>query len=163
MDMAVTQLFAVLVPVTVKEMVQELETASVAPVSVTEVVVAAKVPGGVQVLPVAVVFAMVIPPGKVSVNPTPVSATVFADGLVIKKVSVLVDPVTTELGVNDFAMVGGATTLTQTCDEDDGADPLSVDDAPGTLLHSLPAAASVTFRVKLQEAPAVSVRALSET
>jgi hypothetical protein len=49
--------------------------------------------------------------GKVSVNPTPVSATVLADGLVMVMVSALV-PFTTMLpGVNALTVVGGLATV----------------------------------------------------
>ena len=44
-------------------------------------------------------------------NPTPVSATVFAAGLVRTKLIVLVPPRAIVLGVNDFVRVGGATTI----------------------------------------------------
>lgn len=113
-DEAVTQFCAVLVPVTVKEMLQEPATANVAPERVTDVDVAMRVPGGVQVFVNGVVLEIVIPLGTLSLNATPVRATVFAAGLEMVKVSVLVKPSTIVLGVKVLTIVGGATTLTQT-------------------------------------------------
>ena len=46
-----------------------------------------------------------------AVNPTPVNATVFTAGLVRTKLIVLVPPIATVLGANDFVIVGGATTV----------------------------------------------------
>ena len=46
-----------------------------------------------------------------AVNPTPVNATVFSAGLVRTKLIVLVPPMAIVLGVNDFVIVGGATTV----------------------------------------------------
>lgn len=56
-------------------------------------------------------LATVSPAGRVSVNATPVSATVFATGFVIVKVNEVVVPVTTVEGVKIFAIDGGATTV----------------------------------------------------
>jgi hypothetical protein len=54
--------------------------------------------------------ATVRPAGSVSVKATPVSATELAAGSVMVKVSELVAPVAMLAGLNDLAMVGGATT-----------------------------------------------------
>ena len=50
------------------------------------------------------------PAGSVSVKATPVSATVFADGLVMVKVSVDVPFTAIVVGLNALAIDGGATT-----------------------------------------------------
>jgi hypothetical protein len=59
----------------------------------------------------AVAFATVRPVGSVSVNATPVRATVLAAGLVIVKVSEVVAFSAMLLGLNTLAIEGGATTL----------------------------------------------------
>src|SRR5438874_2050775 len=51
------------------------------------------------------------PVGKVSVNATPVSATVLAAGFVIVKVSVVVPFSGMLVGLNALAITGGATTV----------------------------------------------------
>src|SRR5260221_210940 len=51
------------------------------------------------------------PAGRLSVNATPLSATVLAAGLVMVNVSVLVPFNGIEVGLNALAMVGGATTV----------------------------------------------------
>lgn len=52
-------------------------------------------------------LASVTPVGKVSVNPTPFSATVFANGFVMVNVSADVPLAGMGLGRKDFAMLGG--------------------------------------------------------
>lgn len=96
------------VPVRFKLNVQDAPAASVPPERLTadEPVAAAAVP--VQVVVKALGVATTRPVGKLSLNPTPVSDTVFAAGLVIVKASEVV-PFTAILGApNDSAMVGAA-------------------------------------------------------
>ena len=81
----------IVVPVTVKAMVQVPLEAKVTPERLTDVDVAVNVPGGVQVLVVGVVFDTTIPAGSVSlalipVRPPPVNPF----GLLIKKLMVVV-------------------------------------------------------------------------
>ena len=61
---------------------------------------------------VAEALATVRPVGRVSVNATPVRATVFAAGLVMVNVSEVVAFRAMLVGLNTFAIDGGATTLT---------------------------------------------------
>lgn len=61
---------------------------------------------------VALALATVNPVGKVSVNATPVRAVVFAVGFVRVKVKEVVPLSAIVFGLNAFAMVGGATTVT---------------------------------------------------
>lgn len=96
------------VPVTFKLSVQEAPAASVPPDRLTadEPVAAAAVPVQVVVKPLGVATSR--PVGKLSLNPTLVSDTVFAAGLVIVKASEVV-PFSAILGApNDSAMVGAA-------------------------------------------------------
>jgi hypothetical protein len=109
-ELTVTLLFfaPAVVPVTFKLSVQEVPAVSVPPDRLTadEPVAAAAVPVQVVVKPLGV--ATTRPVGKLSLNPTPVSDTVFAAGLVIVKASEVV-PFTAILGApNDSAMVGAA-------------------------------------------------------
>ncbi|MBZ5491583.1 MAG: hypothetical protein LAO76_11690 [Acidobacteriia bacterium] len=109
-ELTVTLLFfaPAVVPVTFKLSVQEALADSVPPDRLTadEPVAAAAVPVQVVVKPLGV--ATTRPVGKLSLNPTPVSDTVFAAGLVIVKASEVV-PFTAILGApNDSAMVGAA-------------------------------------------------------
>src|SRR5258708_29127913 len=64
-----------------------------------------------QVLLSALGFATTSPVGSVSLNATPASATVFAAGLVMVKVSEVVPFKGTPAVPNAFAMDGGATTV----------------------------------------------------
>ena len=59
----------------------------------------------------AVAFATVSPVGSVSVKATPVSGSRLAAGLVIVKVSDVVPLIGIVVGLNDFAIDGGASTL----------------------------------------------------
>jgi hypothetical protein len=61
----------------------------------------------------ALAFGTVSPTGSVSVNPTPVSVTGFAAGLVITKCNAVVPFRTTDAGSNDVTVVGGATTVSE--------------------------------------------------
>ena len=102
----------VVVPLTLTVKLQVVLAGMVAPLM--EMLVAAAT--GAKV-PVAQLFvapgaaATSSPAGKVSVTPTPVSATVFAAGFVIAMVKVETPLFrTTAVGANDLAMVGAATT-----------------------------------------------------
>src|SRR5215468_9378592 len=70
---------------------------------------AAAVPPQLLVKPFGV--ATTSPVGSVSLNATPLCATVLAAGLVMVKVSVLVPFSGIELGLNALAILGGATTV----------------------------------------------------
>jgi hypothetical protein len=97
-----------LLPVKLTESVQLLPAAIVPPLRVREPVAASAVavPPQLFVSPLGVEIAS--PAGSVSLNPTPVSDTVFAAGLVIVKASEVV-PFTAILGApNDSAIVGAA-------------------------------------------------------
>lgn len=97
-----------LLPVTLTESVQWLPAATEAPLSdrLPLPATAVAVPPQLFVSPFGVEIAS--PAGSVSLNPTPVSDTVFAAGLVIVKASEVV-PFTAILGApNDSAMVGAA-------------------------------------------------------
>lgn len=89
---------------------QLLFTAIVPPVRliVPDPAVAVGVPPHVLVRPLGV--ATTSPLGKLSVKATPASATVLAAGFVIVNVSVDVPLTGMPLGLNAFAMNGGATT-----------------------------------------------------
>src|SRR5438552_504775 len=95
-------------PVTVTLNWHWLLTAIVAPVSAMPVgLVVVKVPPQT----VADALATVRPVGSVSVNATPVNATVLADGLVMVKVSEVVAFSAIVFGLNTLAIEGGATTV----------------------------------------------------
>src|SRR5260221_10441131 len=96
-------------PVPVTDKVQELAAAPVPPARVRMFVPAVAVATPPQVLASPLGVATINAPGKVSVNATPVRATVFAAGLVMVKVSVVLLP-TTMIPPNALAMEGGATT-----------------------------------------------------
>lgn len=113
LELTVTLLFfaPAVVPVTFKLIVQEAPAANVPAERLTtdEPVAAVAVP--VQFVVKLLGVATTKPVGKLSLNPTPVSDTVFAAGLVIVKASEVV-PFTAMLGApNDSAMVGGAAEL----------------------------------------------------
>src|SRR5258708_21790639 len=98
------------VPVTFTVTVQVLLTATVTPVSemLPDPATAVAVPPQVLVSPLGVATTM--PTGKVSVSATPVSATAFAPGLVMVKVSEVVPPRGTDTAPKALAIGGGATT-----------------------------------------------------
>lgn len=98
---------------------------------------------------VAEAFATVSPVGNVSVNATPVKATEFAAGFVIVNVSEVVPFAATALGLNTFAMDGGATTLTLA--EAVPPVPPFVDVTFPVVLFCVPAAAPVTFTENAHE------------
>ena len=89
------------------------------------------------------------PVGKVSVNATPVSATVLAAGLVIVKVSVVVPFSGMLLGLKTLAIDGGATTLMEA--EAVPPVPPSVEVTLPVVLFCVPAAIPVTFTENVQE------------
>src|SRR5215471_8720882 len=60
---------------------------------------------------VADAFGTVKPVGRVSVNPTPFSATVLSAGFVMVKVSEVVVPIPMPAGLKALEMEGGPTTL----------------------------------------------------
>lgn len=101
------------VPVTLKEIVQELLTGIPPPLRESEVLPAVapvKVPP--QVLLNPGVPATCRPPVSVSLKATPDSATVLAEGLVSVKVRVVVPPTGMLVAPNALLIVGGATTIT---------------------------------------------------
>src|ERR1700761_1989882 len=98
---------------------------------------------------VAVAFATVRPVGSVSVNATPVSATVFAAGLVMVNVSEVVAFSAIEAGLNTLAIAGGATTLTLAVAVPPV--PPSFDVTFPVMLVFVPAVVPVTFTENVQE------------
>jgi hypothetical protein len=93
--------------------------------------------------------ATTIPAGKGSENATPVSATALAAGFVIVMVSEVVALRATAVGLNTFAIDGGATTLI----EADAVPPVppSVEVTLPVVLFCVPAAAPVTFTEKVHD------------
>ena len=133
-------------PVTVTLNWHWLLTAIVAPVSAIPVgAVVVSVPPQT----VAVAFATVSPVGNVSVKATPVSATVFAAGLVMVNVSEVVAFRAMLLGLNTLAIDGGATTLMLA--EAVPPVPPSVEVTLPVVLFCKPAAIPVTFTENVQE------------
>jgi hypothetical protein len=133
-------------PVTVTLNWHWLLTAIVAPVSAIPVgAVVVSVPPQT----VAEAFATVSPVGNVSVKATPVSATVFAAGLVMVNVSEVVAFRAMLLGLNTLAIDGGATTLIEA--EAVPPVPPSVEVTFPVVLFCVPAAIPVTFTEKVQE------------
>ena len=88
--------------------------------------------------------------GKLSVNATPSSATVFAGGLLIVMLRVLVPFGAMPVGLNVFVAVGGATTVILAVDV--FPVPASVE-VTVTLLSFTPAVAPVTFTDTVHDAP----------
>jgi len=93
-------------PVTVTENVHEVETLPPDSPMVTGAVVVTVPPQ-----PLAVPVATVKPVGRISVNATPVAATVLPEPLVIVKLNWVVAFTAMVAGVNNLAIVGGATTV----------------------------------------------------
>ena len=89
------------------------------------------------------------PAGSVSVNATPVSATVFAAGLVTLKVSVVVPLSGIVVGLNALAIEGGATTLRLA--EAVPPVPPSVEVTAPVVLFFCPADVPVTFTENVHE------------
>ena len=98
---------------------------------------------------VAEALATVRPVGRVSVNATPVRATVFAAGFVIVKVSEVVAFSEMLDGLNTLAIDGGATTLMLA--EAVPPVPPSVDVTFPVVLFCVPAAMPVTFTANVHE------------
>src|SRR5437016_807594 len=111
---------------TFTEIVHELLIATVPPLRLTLPLpaVAVVVPPQVLLRPFGV--ATTSPAGNVSVNATPVSATVFAAGLVIVKVRLVVPFTGIAAAPNALLMLGGATTDSVCCAEAVPADAVSV-------------------------------------
>src|SRR5438552_273467 len=111
---------------TLTEIVHELLIATVPPLRLTLPLpaVAVVVPPQVLLRPFGV--ATTSPAGNVSVNATPVSATVFAAGLVIVKVTLVVPFTGIAAAPNALLMLGGATTDSVCCAEAVPADAVSV-------------------------------------
>jgi hypothetical protein len=99
-------------------------------------------------------LATVSPVGRVSVNATPVRATAFAAGLVIVNVSELVPFNVVVVGLNAFAIDGGATTA-MLAEAVPPVPPLAEVTAP-VVLFCVPAAVPLTFTLKVHEALAAS-------
>ena len=98
---------------------------------------------------VAEAFATVSPVGSVSVNATPVRATVLAAGLVIVNVREVVAFRAMPEGLKTLAIDGGATTLIEA--EAVPPVPPSVDVTLPVVLFCVPAAIPVTFTENVQE------------
>src|SRR6478735_751466 len=141
-------------PVTLTENVHEAEAARLAPVRLMTFVACVAVMVPLPQLPVSP-FGVEItrPAGRVSLNPTPVSATVVL-GLVMVKLSE-VEPFNGMLvAPNVLAIVGGATTVIEALDV--FPVPPSVE-VTWTLLFFTPAIVPCTFTVTVQLALAASV------
>ena len=123
-----------------------LFTAMVAPVNAIPVgAVVVSVPPQT----VAEALATVKPVGSVSVNATPVKATVFAAGFVMVNVSDVVALSPIVAGLNTLAIDGGATTVTLA--EAVPPVPPSVEVTLPVVLFCKPAAMPVTFTENTQE------------
>jgi hypothetical protein len=120
---------------------------------VPEPATAVAVPPHVLLSPLGV--ATTSPAGKASENDTPASATVLAAGLVIVTVSVVVALRGTAVGLNAFAIDGGATTARLA----DAVPPVppSVEVTAPVVLFCCPATAPVTFTERVHEPLAASV------
>jgi hypothetical protein len=131
------------VPITPTVRVHELETARLPPVRITLALPATAVAVPPQVLASPSGVATCSPDGKVSVKPTPVSATLLAAGLVSVNVRLVV-PFTGIAGApNTFAIAGGATTMRVA--EAGTPGPPSLDDKGLVTLFLVPAVVPVTF------------------
>src|ERR1700687_5872221 len=105
---------------------------------------------------VAELFATVKPVGSVSVNPTPVSATGFAAGLVMVNVRDVVPFRATVEEPNAFAIEGGPSTASVAVLLVAPA-PVSVELTAPVVLDLVPAVVPVTFTVMEHEPPDASV------
>jgi len=101
---------------------------------------------------VAEAFATVSPVGKVSVKATPVSEFAFAAGLVMVKVKEVVAFSAIVVGLNAFAIDGGASTLTLA--EAVPPVPPSVEVTFPVVLFFVPAVVPVTFTAIVHEVDA---------
>jgi hypothetical protein len=136
-------------PVTFTTRVQFVFTAMLPPVRemLVEPATAVAVPPQVFERPFGVETTS--PVGSVSVNATPVSATVFAAGFVMVKVSVVVPFSGIVVGLKALAIDGGATTLMEA--EAVPPVPPSVEVTLPVVLFCVPAAVPVTFTENVQE------------
>src|SRR5579864_3134068 len=137
------------VPVTFTTRVQFVLTAMLPPVRemLVEPATAVAVPPQVLERPFGVETTS--PVGSVSVNATPVSATVLAAGFVIVKVSVVVPFSGIVVGLKTLAIEGGATTFIEA--EAVPPVPPSVEVTLPVVLFCCPAAVPVTFTESVQE------------
>src|SRR5215510_7398353 len=136
-------------PVTFTTTVQELLTAMLPPVRLMLVPPAAAEAEPPQLFVKPFGVATTNPVGSVSLNATPLSATVLITGFVIVKVSVLVPLNGIELGLKALAMDGGATTVSVSVAVFPEP-PLVEDTAPDVFVNA-PAAVPVTFTTTVQE------------
>jgi hypothetical protein len=145
----------VVAPVTFTVTVQDEAVAIVPPLKLMlpEPAVAVAVPTQVPPKPFGV--ATTSPVGSVSVNATPASATVLAAGLVSVKVSVETPFTAMAVGLNAFAMEGGATTTMDA--EAVPPVPPSVEVMSPVVLFWVPGAMPTTFTENVHEPPAGSV------
>src|SRR5262249_28262183 len=140
------------VPVTVTVIVQLAPLASVPPVNVSRLLpVMTRLPPQVGVVPLGPVN----PAGKLSVNETPVNATV-AFGFESTRLRLVVPFWTIDAAPNDFVIVGGATTVTVAV-FDGPPGPDSVELMGPVVLFFTPAVAPVTTTVIVQLPLAASV------
>ena len=102
-----------------------------------------------------------IPAGNVSVNATPVKPAVFAAGLVSVKLSVETPFGEIAVGLNAFAIDGGATTTSVA--EAVPPVPPSVEVTLPVVLFCVPAAMPVTFAENVHELDAAKVAPLKLT
>ena len=119
------------------------------PVRLSELPLAAKVPP--QVLLVLGVAATTMPDGNVSLTATPLSGRTLAAGLVMVSISVELEAAPTGImfGVNDFTMVGAASTVNMA--EALVPIPPLVDVRVPVVLVKAPPAVAVTFTETVQE------------
>jgi hypothetical protein len=124
-------------------------------VTVPEPAVAATVPPHDPVMPFGV--ATTIPVGRLSVNATPVRATVFAPGFVAVKLSVEVPPGAIRFGVKVSASEGGPTIVMDA----DAVPPVppSEDETLPVVLFFAPAVVPVTFTENVHDPLAAIVPA----
>jgi hypothetical protein len=138
-----------MVPVTFTTTVHEAFTATLPPVRLMPVDPATAVAVPVQVFNKPFGVDTTSPAGSVSVNATPVSATVFAGGFATVKVRVVVPFRAIVVGLKAFAITGGATTMRLA--EAVPPAPPSVDVTAPVVLFFCPAEVPVTFTEKVHE------------
>ena len=157
-ELTVTELFFIpaVVPVTFSPIAQEDEVASVDPERLTEPDPATAVTVPLQVLVKLLGVATTNPAGRVSVNPTPVSDTVFPVGLEMLKVSEVLPPTKMLAAPNALVMAGGAIAFTVTEAVEVFPVPPLVE-LTVTELFFIPAVVPVTFSPIAQEDEVASV------
>lgn len=119
--------------------------------TVPEPAVAVAVPPQVFTRPLG--FARTRLAGKLSVNPTPLSCTVFDAGLVMLMVRVATPPGAMVMGLNDLVIAGGATIVSPAVLLVAPV-PASVEVIAPVVLSFVPAVVPVTATVKVQDDPA---------